>query len=66
MSLIGVIPGDLTNSQKCANGKEASLTRPQQAFLVKCKEIGWGRLEVELKDGEPVMIHWVRQDIKLD
>jgi len=35
-------------------------------FIALCKEIGWGRIEVRLKNGEPVMATILRQDIKLD
>ncbi len=39
----------------------------QKAFLDYCTEIGWGVLEkVQVKNGEPVMVSVVHQDIKFD
>jgi len=34
-------------------------------FLRVCKEFRWGRIEIVVKDGKPVMIS-VKRDIKLD
>lgn len=42
------------------------LTKAQKAFLKYCLEFGWGKLEVVVKDGQPVMITPIKQDIKLD
>ncbi len=35
-------------------------------FLAYCEKFGWGTLEVKVKDGQPVMISPIKQDIKLD
>ena len=42
------------------------LSKAQQAFLEKCKEIGWGKIEVLIKDGEPKFILQGIKEIKLD
>lgn len=34
-------------------------------FLRVCRELHWGKIEVLVKDGKPVMIS-VKRDIKLD
>lgn len=33
-----------------------TLTKAQLSFLNYCKELGWGRVEVVIQDGEPVMV----------
>ena len=42
------------------------LTKAQMAFLAYCKSFGWGKLEVTVKNGEPVMLSQLRQEVKLD
>jgi len=42
------------------------LSKAQQTFLEKCKEIGWGKVEVIIKDGEPKFILQGIKEIKLD
>ena len=42
------------------------LTEAQRKLLAYCKELGWGRCELIIKDGEPVMILEPRRDVKLD
>ena len=42
------------------------LTKAQKNFLDYCKQFGWGKLEVTIKNGEPVMVSPIKQDIKLD
>ena len=42
------------------------LTKAQTSFLAYCKSFGWGKLEVTVKNGEPVMISVIRQEVKLD
>lgn len=42
------------------------LTEAQIRFLDLCKKVGWGVLEVKVKDGQPVMASLIRQDFKLD
>lgn len=44
----------------------SELSKAQQAFLEKCKEIGWGKIEVLIKDGEPKFILQGIKEIKLD
>jgi len=45
---------------------ESELSDCWKRFVELCKDIRWGKLEVRLKDGEPVMVSILRQDIKLD
>lgn len=44
----------------------AKLTEAQLRFLDLCKRVGWGVLEVKVKNGQPVMASLIRQDFKLD
>lgn len=44
----------------------ASLTKAQVNLLDQCEKLGWGKMEVTVKNGQPVMITILRQDIKLD
>jgi len=59
----------LTNNKK---GIIVEINLTQKAFLDYCKEFGWGKLEVTVKNGEPVMANVVveggivRQDTKFD
>ena len=41
------------------------LFRSNPEFLRICREFGWGKIEIVVKDGKPVMIS-VKRDIKLD
>ncbi len=45
---------------------ESSLTKSQKAFLDYCKGFGWGKVEVTVKDGQPVMVVEIRKETKLD
>ena len=56
---------NLTTERECALVK-GELTKPQRNFIEYCKKFGWGKLEVTVKDGEPVMVSPLKQDIKLD
>ncbi len=56
----------MTNPKDCDMVKLETLTRTQQAFLLKCKEIGWGKLEVQIKGGEPVTAKLLEQTFKFD
>ena len=42
------------------------LTKPQRAFLEFCERFGWGKLEVTVKNGEPVMSRELEHDHKHD
>lgn len=50
------------------NNKETpiELTPAQKNFITYCKKFGWGKLEITVKDGQPVMLSIIKQDIKLD
>jgi hypothetical protein len=39
--------------------------KSQSEFLRICRQFQWGRIEILVKDGKPVMIS-VQRDIKLD
>jgi len=45
---------------------EIKLTKAQKNFIEYCEKFGWGKLEVTVKDGQPVMVSPIKQDIKLD
>jgi len=59
----------LTNNKKSIT---IEISLAQKAFLDYCKEFGWGKLEITVKNGEPVMANIVveggivRQDTKFD
>ena len=42
------------------------LTIAQQNFLKYCKQFGWGKIEVTVKNGEPVMVSPIKHETKLD
>jgi hypothetical protein len=42
------------------------LSKAQLAFIEYCKRFGWGKLEVTVKNGEPVMVSPIRHETKLD
>ncbi len=42
------------------------LTKAQKNFLSYCHKFGWGKVEVIIKDGQPVMVSPIKRDIKLD
>ena len=42
------------------------LTKAQKDFLEFCLEFGWGKLEVKVKNGQPVMSREVEHDHKHD
>ena len=47
----------MTNKDSNAILNIDALSKAQLAFLEFCKEIGWGKFEVEVRNGEPVMGH---------
>lgn len=53
----------MTKENSCAT---TELSKAQLAFLTYCKEFGWGKLEVTIKNGQPVMVSPIKQDIKFD
>ena len=53
----------MTNKEDCAL---MELTKSQKAFLEYCKEFKWGKVEVTVKAGQPVMVSIIKQDVKLD
>ena len=42
-----------------------SMTDEEKKLLEVIREIQWGQLTVEIKQGKPVMVHKAMQDIKL-
>ena len=42
------------------------VTEAGRRFLSYCKKFGWGKLEVTVKNGEPVMVVETRKETKLD
>ncbi len=45
---------------------DLELTKAQRGFLQYCLKFGWGKLEVIIKDGQPVMVTPIKQDVKFD
>ena len=45
----------MTNEYKHVRLTERELTKTQSEFLAFCEDFGWGKLEVSIKNGEPVM-----------
>ena len=52
----------MTNKNNC----NIVLSKAQKAFLDYCKEFGWGKLEVVIKNGEPTIARIVEQTVKFD
>lgn len=42
-----------------------SMTDEEKKLLEVIREIEWGQITVEIKQGKPVMVHKAMQDIKL-
>jgi len=42
------------------------LNKAQRCFLEFCEQFGWGKLEVTVKDGKPVMSREIEHDHKHD
>jgi len=53
-------------SKESVSTKEIELTKAQSSFLEFCKKFGWGKLEVTVKNGEPVMSRELEHDYKHD
>ncbi len=45
---------------------DKELTKAQENLLEYCEEVGWGKVEVKVKNGQPVMLRVIEKDIKLD
>lgn len=59
-------PRHYNNTMKNAIEKELEdLFKTDGKFLEVCQQFRWGKIEIAVKDGKPVMIS-VRRDIKLD
>lgn len=56
----------MTNDKKDTNLKEGDITDTQLSFLSMCKQFGWGTLEVEVKNGQPVMSYEIKRGHKHD
>ena len=46
--------------------KTEDLTKAQKNFIEYCKKFGWGKVEVIVKDGQPVMVSPIKHETKLD
>ncbi len=51
---------------KNPSGCDIILSRTQKNFLAYCKQLGYGKLEVIIKDGEPVLAVKKEELIKFD
>ena len=59
-------PRHYNNTMKNVIEKELEdLFKTDGKFLEICQQFRWGKIEIAVKDGKPVMIS-VRRDIKLD
>ena len=56
----------MTNNPKCDNVRIDTLTKAQLNFLNYCKELGWGKVEVVIKGGEPVLATKKEEYLKFD
>jgi len=56
----------LTNQEKGANTESIELSKTQLNFLEFCKQYGWGKIEVKIKNGEPCMSREIEHDYKHD
>ncbi len=52
--------------KNCAIIEIDTLTKAQLSFLKFCKELGYGRIRVTIKNGEPVLASQTLKDIKFD
>jgi len=52
----------LTSKGNYDSVKTIEVTEAQFRFLLFCKQFGWGKLEVDVKDGQPVGCHVVVRD----
>ncbi len=46
--------------------EDKKLSKAQQNLIDYCLKFGWGKLEVTIKDGQPVMVVEIRKETKLD
>ncbi len=46
--------------------EDKELTEAQRKFLEYCQKIGWGKIEVIIKNGEPVMAIQAYHNEKFD
>jgi len=53
----------LTTNNNCDTFK---ITEAQKKFLEFCEEYGWGKLEVTIKNGQPVFSRELEHDHKHD
>ena len=56
----------MTETANSATLIESELTKAQRAFIDFCKDFGWGKLEVTVKNGEPVKSREIEHDHKHD
>ena len=45
---------------------DTEITKAQENLLKLCKDCGWGKIEVTVKNGQPVMAIIIKQEVKLD
>ena len=44
----------MTNPEKGTTINNKELSKAQLKFLQDCERFGWGKIQVEIKDGQPV------------
>jgi len=45
---------------------DSDLTKSQKALLDYMENFGWGKIEVTVKNGQPVMVKDIERVVKLD
>ena len=50
--------------EKCAIIEKIELTKAESEFREFCHKLGYGKIEVIIKDGEPVYATQIKQDTK--
>lgn len=59
--------GDLEEQRREKSVSDASrLRETDREFIRFCRRLKWGKVEVMIKDGEPVMASVIREDFRFD
>ena len=66
MSLPAPSKRDCLRKSMVSKGIEQDLTEAEAKLLHNLKEIAWGRVQVVLKNGQPVLLTRIEKDVKLD
>ena len=50
----------------CDTDNNSNLSKSQKALLDYIENFGWGKIEVTVKNGQPVMVKEIEKVVKLD